>query len=72
MCASPCRFTSLCLLLWPRCMGLTRALDTESQLAALLAGAVMTKEGGQNQRALNSLHIFQVVQPEKHDLVNTF
>lgn len=54
-------------------MGLTRALDdTESQLAALLAGAVMTKEGGQNQQALNSLHIFQVVQPAKHCLVNTF
>ena len=53
-------------------MGLARALhETESQLAALLAGAVMTKEGGQNQHALNSLHIFQVVQQAKRCLMIT-
>jgi len=56
-----CRLIGLCLAVLAGPVGLVRADDgTENQLAAFLAGAVMTKEGGQTQQALNSLNIFEV------------
>ena len=56
-----CRLIGLCLVVLAGPVGLVRADDgTEHQLAAFLAGAVMTKEGGQTQQALNSLNIFEV------------